>query len=163
MSRGMHGDRERRVRGIGENPPRGRRSEQDRQRGTVAMFTTIFALFVMVLAGLLVDGGLAIHARQRAADIAEQGARAAADDIDVNLLRQTGRARITDERSACLRARRLVARYPEVSGPATCVIDGGRTAHVTVRINVHPQILGAFGFGDFPMESSASAHPQEGI
>ncbi|MGH3387587.1 MAG: pilus assembly protein TadG-related protein, partial [Actinomadura sp.] len=43
-----------------------------RDRGTVSIFTVIFALFVILLAGLLVDGGLAIHARQRAADIAEQ-------------------------------------------------------------------------------------------
>lgn len=134
-----------------------------RDSGTVAMFTTIFALFVMALAGLLVDGGLAIHARQRAADIAEQGARAAADDIDVNVLRQTGQARITDERSACLRARRLVAMYQEVSGPPECHIELGQAARVTVRIDVHLQILGAFGFGDFSMSSSATAHPQEGI
>jgi Putative Flp pilus-assembly TadE/G-like len=134
-----------------------------RDSGTVAMFTTIFALFVMALAGLLVDGGLAIHARQRAADIAEQGARAAADDVDVNVLRRTGQAQITDERSACLRARRLVAMYPEVSGPPECHIEFGQAARVTVRINVHLQILGAFGLGDFSMSSSATAHPQEGI
>jgi Putative Flp pilus-assembly TadE/G-like len=132
-------------------------------RGTVAMFTTIFALFVMVLAGLLVDGGLAIHARQRAADIAEQGARAAADEIDLNVLRQTGQARITDDHAACVRARRLVARYPEVSAPAECHIEFGRTARIVVRIDVHLQILGAFGLGDFSMESAATAHPQEGV
>ena len=56
-------------------------------RGTVAMFTTIFAVFVIALAGLVVDGGLTIHARQRAADIAEQAARFAAQDIDINALR----------------------------------------------------------------------------
>lgn len=126
------------------------------------MFTTIFALFVLALAGLLVDGGLAIHARQRAADIAEQGARAAADEVDQDLLRRTGQARITDERSACLRARRLIATYPEVSGTPECHIEFGQAARVAVRIDVHLQILGAFGLGDFSMESSATARPQEG-
>ncbi len=136
----------------------------ERDRGTVAMFTTIFALFVIVLAGLLVDGGLAIHARQRAADIAEQGARAAADDVDVNHLRQTGRARIADPRAACARAQRLIAAYPEVTGRPRCQIEGLQTAHVAVQIKVRLQLLSIMpGFGDFTMTSAASAHPQEGI
>jgi Flp pilus assembly protein TadG len=128
------------------------------------MFTTIFALFVIVLAGLLVDGGLAIHARQRAADIAEQGARAAADDVDVNHLRQTGQARIADPRAACARAQRLIAAYPEVTGRPQCQIEGLQTAHVSVQIKVRLQLLSIMpGFGDFTMTSAASAHPQEGI
>ena len=57
----------------------------------MAVFTVVFAAAVFLLAGLLVDGGAAINARLRAADIAEQGARAAADEIDVDRLRETGR------------------------------------------------------------------------
>ena len=41
----------------------------------------------MMLAGLVVDGGLAISERQHAGDIAEQAARAGADDLDQNALR----------------------------------------------------------------------------
>ena len=141
-----------------------RRAATEPDRGTVAMFTTIFALFVIVLAGLLVDGGLAIHARQRAADIAEEAARAAADDVDPNVLRSTGRARITDARGACLRADRLVRRYPEVSGQPKCAIEGGRTARVVVQIKVRLRLLSIVpGFGDFTLTSAASAHPQEGV
>jgi Flp pilus assembly protein TadG len=132
-------------------------------RGTVAMFTSIFALFVLVLAGLLVDGGLAIHARQRAADIAEQAARAAADDIDLNYLRRTGRAQILRSAEPCQRARRLAAAYPEVTGPIQCDTSDGQVARVAVRIRVKLQLLSAFGFSDMTMSSSASAHPQEGI
>jgi Flp pilus assembly protein TadG len=139
-----------------------RRSGGD--RGTVAMFTTIFAVFVLMLAGLLVDGGLTIHARQRGADIAEQAARAAADEIDLDELRSTGRARIMASDAPCRRARLLVAKYPEVTEPAKCAVSADRqTAYVTVRITVHPQLLGAFGFPDMTMTSSASAHPQEGV
>lgn len=132
-------------------------------RGTVAMFTTIFAVFVLALAGLLVDGGLTIHARQRAADIAEQAARAAADDIDVNYLRQTGKVRIVASDAPCRRARLLAARYPEVTGPIDCDTSGGRSARVAVQIRVKFQLLSAFGFSDMTMSSTASAYPQEGI
>lgn len=143
---------------------RRRWSAAGRDRGTVAMFTTIFALFVIVLAGLVVDGGLAIHARQRGADIAEEAARAAADEVDLGVLRRTGRARITDPRAACLRADRIVRTYPEVTGRPECRIEGGRTARVVVRIRVRLQLLGIVpGFGDFTLTSAASAHPQEGV
>jgi hypothetical protein len=132
-------------------------------RGTVALFTTIFAVFVLVLAGLLVDGGLTIHARQRAADIAEQAARAAADDIDVAYLRSTGKARILATDAPCRRARLLASKYPEVTGPIQCDTSGGEVARVIVRIRVKFQLLSAFGFSDMTMSSAASAHPQEGI
>ena len=137
----------------------------ERDRGTVSMFTVIFALFVILLAGLLVDGGLAIHARQRGADIAEQGARAAADDIDVDHLRATGEARIADGGTACAKARRLVAKYPEVNGPVECAVSADRqTATVQVTIDVELQLLSIMpGFGTFTMTSKASAHPQAGV
>lgn len=137
----------------------------ERDRGTVAMFTTIFAVFVLMLAGLLVDGGLAIHARQRAFDIAEQAARAAADDVDVNYLRQTGKVRIVASDEPCGRARLLAAKYHEVSGEPRCSIAPDRqTAYVTVTIKARLQLLSAFGFHEIDVPpSTASAHPQEGI
>jgi Flp pilus assembly protein TadG len=132
-------------------------------RGTVALFTAIFALFVLILAGLLVDGGLTIHARQRAADIAEQAARAAADEVDVDYLRRTGRARIVASDAPCRRARLLASKYPEVTGPIQCDTSDGQDARVIVQIRVKFQLLSAFGFSDMTMSSAASAHPQEGI
>jgi Flp pilus assembly protein TadG len=134
-----------------------------RDRGTVSIFTVIFALFVILLAGLLVDGGLAIHARQRAADIAEQGARAAADDIDLTDLRATGEPRIAD--GACAQARRLVAKYPEAGGAVGCAVSvDRRTATVQVTIEVELQLLSIVpGFGTFTMTSKASAQPEAGV
>jgi len=56
-------------------------------RGSGAAAVLIFALVFMVLAAFVVDGGLSISKRERAADIAEQAARFAAQDIDINALR----------------------------------------------------------------------------
>jgi Flp pilus assembly protein TadG len=126
------------------------------------MFTVIFAFFVIVLAGLLVDGGLAIHARQRAADIAEQAARAAADDIDVAHLRTSGEARI-NRVSACGRAFRLLRAYPEVSS-RDCAVPADNRATVRVTIEVKLQLLSIVpGFDTFTMDSEATAEPQPGI
>jgi hypothetical protein len=138
-----------------------KRGEGD--RGTVAMFTTIFAVFVLALAGLVVDGGLTIHARQRAADIAEQAARAAADDVDVAYLRRTGKAQMVNSGEPCRRARLLASKYQEVQGPIGCDSSSLVSAVVDVKIKVKLQLLGAFGFADMTMSSTASAQPQEGI
>lgn len=138
--------------------------DQDGDRGTIALFTTLFAVFVILLAGLLVDGGSAIHARERAADIAEQGARAAANDIDVAYLRQSGKTRILAGGTACNRADLLVAQFHEVTGTPACVISADQqTATVQVEIKVRLQLLSVLpGFSDFTMTSTASANPQAG-
>jgi Flp pilus assembly protein TadG len=131
-----------------------------RDRGTISLFTVLFAVSVILLAGLLVDGGLAIHARQRAADIAEQAARAGADDIDVEHLRATGEAKVNAD-TACGRAVDLLEAYPETADHV-CVPSADEV-RMTVQINVRPQLLSIVpGFGTFTIDASASAHPDVG-
>ena len=60
------------------------------ERGSIAVFTVVFAIAVIFLTALILDGGVAMNAKERAADIAEQAARAAAGNIDVKALRATG-------------------------------------------------------------------------
>ena len=57
-----------------------RRRPDDRGSGAGAVI--IFALVFLALAAFVIDGGLSISQRERAADIAEQAARYAAQDID---------------------------------------------------------------------------------
>jgi hypothetical protein len=56
-------------------------------RGSGAAAVVVFALVFMTLAAFVVDGGLSVAKRERAADLAEQAARYAAQDIDVDALR----------------------------------------------------------------------------
>jgi Flp pilus assembly protein TadG len=56
-------------------------------RGSVSIWVVIFAFITMILLTLVVDGGQVMIAKSRAADIAEQAARAAADDIEPATLR----------------------------------------------------------------------------
>ncbi|MEC4016493.1 pilus assembly protein TadG-related protein [Streptomyces sp. H27-D2] len=51
-------------------------------RGSAAAAVIIFAVLFMALAAFVIDGGLSISQRERAADIAEQAARYAAQDLD---------------------------------------------------------------------------------
>jgi Flp pilus assembly protein TadG len=63
---------------------------RSRDRGAVSIWVVIFAFITVVLLILLVDGGQVMIAKSRAADIAEQAARAAADDINPASLRSGG-------------------------------------------------------------------------
>lgn len=69
-------------------------------RGSAALFLAIFAPAMIFLAGLVIDGGAALEVRQRAADIAEQAARAAGNQCDVALLRSESECRITSRTAA---------------------------------------------------------------
>src|ERR1022692_4894466 len=83
----------------------------DSQRGSIAVFTVVFAIAVIFLTALILDGGIAMNAKERAADIAEQAARAAAGNIDVQALRATGVAAIGA--GGCPLAGRLVSSYAQ--------------------------------------------------
>jgi hypothetical protein len=75
----------------------GRRAFRRRlQKGSAALYVAIFAPAMIFMAGLVIDGGGALEARQRASDIAEQAARAGAGQCNVALLRSAGECRITD-------------------------------------------------------------------
>jgi Flp pilus assembly protein TadG len=126
----------------------------ERERGSVAVFTVVFAVAVLFLTALIVDGAIAMSARERAADIAEQAARAAAGTIGIAGLRAGGTAAIGP--GACGRAASLVSAYGQqdssgvdrVTGAAMtgCVAAAGtETATVTVTITTQPLVGGILG------------------
>jgi Putative Flp pilus-assembly TadE/G-like len=67
-----------------------RRVRREAERGSAALFVAIFAPAMIFMAGLVIDGGAGLEAKQRASDIAEQAARAGAGQCDVALLRSQG-------------------------------------------------------------------------
>lgn len=140
------------------------------ERGSVAVFVVVFAIAVVVLLALILDGGVAMNAKQRAADIAGQAARAAADTINVAYLRNTGAAVMGP--GACDAAARLVTTYGQrlSSGVdrvtsttmVSCVAPvQGRVATVQVTVSTSPLVPGVFGA--FHETAMASATTECGI
>jgi Flp pilus assembly protein TadG len=134
-----------------------------RERGSVTVFTVVFALAVVFLLALILDGGIAMNARQRAADVAGQAARAAADTLDLAVLRSTGHAVMAP--GACVAAARLVSAYgrrlntgaDRVTAVAMvhCVAPPGATvATVQVTVATSPLVPGVLG----PFHETASAN-----
>ncbi|MFF4619799.1 pilus assembly protein TadG-related protein [Nonomuraea jabiensis] len=133
-----------------------------RERGSMSVFTVLFSVVVFLLAGLLVDGGAAINARLRAADVAEQAARAGADEIDVDHLRSTGQTRLLGEDQVCARADEIVAAQGgEGVTRGECAVGQGQ-AQVTVSVSVRWQafFLSAIGFPGDEMTGRAVAAPE---
>ncbi|MFI6519965.1 TadE/TadG family type IV pilus assembly protein [Spirillospora sp. NPDC050679] len=130
-------------------------------RGSISMYVVLFTPAVFLLAGLLVDGGLAIHARQRAADMAEQAARAGANQIDDAALRETGKP-VLDPGRAQAAACDLLTRYDDKVTGSRCDANAAEV-NVMVELTVEPQLLSIIpGFGSFTMRSEASAEPVTG-
>ena len=138
------------------------------ERGSFTFAVIFWALMAMMLSGLVVDGGLALTERQRAGDIAEQAARAGADDLDQGALRN-GRYQLAAD--ACDRAKQVVA----ASGGTGAVLTGCPAGSVTlpnglvvptmtvqVQIQYTPILIGMIYSGQFVANASATAHPQPG-
>jgi Flp pilus assembly protein TadG len=139
----------------------------DRDRGSVAVFTVVFAVAVIFLTALIVDGGNAMNARERAADIAGQAARAAANDISPATLRQGIPAGTTgfpiDWGTACGYAQQVVEQYGANLTGTTVVMSGcpGQNssptqASITVQVTTKPLIGGGI-LGTFTETATGTA------
>jgi Flp pilus assembly protein TadG len=136
-------------------------------RGSITVFVVFFAMAALALASLLVDLGNAVNAQQRAADIAEQAARAAANSIDVGTLR-SGNVEI-DQATACVNAADVVASYQasyqgsgvQVTMTQPCGYSGPRKVTVWVAVSTQP-VITTF-FGSFTMRAHESACAEFGI
>jgi Flp pilus assembly protein TadG len=121
-------------------------------RGSMSLWLAIFAVAVFVLLAFIVDGGQYMNARERAADIAEQAARAGADQVSVADLQQ-GNFTIPLA-AACQAADNLVNSYRNGALSASeasttqmtaCTEPAPDTVMVTVSVTVNPVIPVIFG------------------
>ncbi len=138
------------------------------ERGSFTFAVIFWALMAMMLSSLVVDGGLALTERQRAGDIAEQAARAGADDLDQNALRN-GQYQLAAD--ACARAKTVGAASGVSDTAVTCGPAGSvtlpnglvvPTMTVQVQIQYTPILIGMIYSGQFVANASATAHPQPG-
>jgi Flp pilus assembly protein TadG len=135
-----------------------------RERGSVTVFVVFFGIVALALASLLVDAGNAVNAQERAADLAEQAARAAANAINVTDLR-TGTV-VIDQARACLNAQNLIQAYVRTSRihaamTQPCTYPSPRQVTVYVSVTTTP-VISAF-FGSFTMRAHETACAQYGI
>ncbi|WP_206789612.1 pilus assembly protein TadG-related protein [Amycolatopsis sp. MtRt-6] len=126
--------------------------------GQVSAFVVVLVLGLMALAGLGLDGGLALAAKVRATGQAESAARAGAQAIDLAAYRATGTLRLVPAQADGL-ARRYLAGIG-ATGTVTATAD---TVTVTVTTHQRTQLLSLIGIPSIGAHGSGAAHPQRGV
>lgn len=137
---------------------RWRPDNRDAETGSVALAAAIFFPAVLIVAGLVLDGGFALAARQRAASTAENAARAGAQALDIDELRRTGRVQL-DQRAAAAAARTYLSR---VGGTGTVEVHG-TTVTVTVSVRQPMTLLRLSGLTTVTVTGRATARAASGI
>jgi Flp pilus assembly protein TadG len=135
----------------------------DPESGAATVFVVAFAVFLLVLAGLVVDGGLAINARQKVADDVEQAARAGSMHLDEQKLRLLPQGVIEiDPPAAETAARNFLSNR---NYPASGVTVSATTQQVSVSAQIEqPTALLSLIFIDhFTVKAQGQARPAVGI
>ena len=134
-------------------------------RGSVSLWVVIFAFVTLALLILVVDGGQVIVAKSRAADIAEQAARAAADDINTAALRD---GHVAIAAGACDTpgpASDLISTYQKGVGVTASMLgchpgtglQGAPTVTVQVQVSMKP-FIPVSPFGTINVQASETAY-----
>lgn len=132
---------------------------QHQERGAATIFVIGMSVVLLVCGGLVIDGGLAINARMRAADDAEQAARVAADSIDEGLLRTEGTIVINQDLANQRAADYLVARgYTPGRYQVTFPVGGG--VRVAVQDTTKTTLLQLVQITTFEIDAAATAEPE---
>jgi hypothetical protein len=136
-------------------PSPARRSRGD--EGMVTAFVVIFTFALLLLAGLVIDGGLTLAAKVQAIDEAQAAARAGAQEIDIPLYRASGKL-VLDPAEA----RQAAESYLAATGHTGTVQVSGGEVFVSVSITQPMQILGVGGIGSLTVTGHGSAVAEQG-
>lgn len=120
----------------------------------MAVLMPILAVGMLSMAGLVVDGGAALSARGRAADVAQQAARAGADALAPNSLRSRSPSGLMINPAAATAAANQVLAAGSVQGSVTV---SGDTVTVTTTVTRQTSMMSAVGINTVSGRASATA------
>ncbi len=126
------------------------------QSGAVALFTAVMVLALLATIGLVLVGGQKITALREATNIADNAARAGAQHVDLDSIRDGGPAEL-DSAAAIAAANN----YLSVVGHSGTPVVSGDTITVTVSITYNAVLL-PIGPVTVSATESASARLEEG-
>jgi hypothetical protein len=129
-----------------------------RDSGQVTAFVVVMAAALILMIGLVLDGGLTLAARERALGEAQEAARAGAQAVNLVIYRQDGDL-VLDPAQAEADASAYLA---SIGATGTVTATGGLVT-VTVTIVQPMQILSAAGLHAVTVRATAAAVPVRGI
>jgi Flp pilus assembly protein TadG len=126
--------------------------------GAATIFVVGLATALLMLAGLLFDGGRILSARREAFHTADNAARAAAQAVDIEAVR-SGAAPLLDVADAEVAAREYLERLG-LDGEVLVTAD---QVSVTVSIDVEMALLQAIGLNGRTVTGTGRAQIVEGV
>jgi Flp pilus assembly protein TadG len=126
--------------------------------GRVSAFVVVLTLGILTLAGLTLDGGLALAAKVEANGQAEAAARAGAQAIDLTVYRTNNQLQLMPAQAVA-----NAQSYLAAVGASGTVTVSGDTVTVTVTASQNTQLLGMVGISSLTVHGTGSAHPQRGV
>ena len=129
----------------------------DAESGMVTAFVVIFTLALLLMAGLVLDGGLALAAKVQAIDDAQAAARAGAQAIDIPTYRASGQITLDPAQAAA-----DAERYLAAAGHTGTVSVNGEQVTVTVTITQPTQILSLAGIDHLTETGTGTATAEQG-
>ena len=124
------------------------------ETGSVSVFVAITAIGLMILAGLIADGGAKLRATQRAASIAAEAARAGGQAIDTRAVAHGQDLSIDVEQA--VRAAQAYLAGVGVDGTVD-VSDDGKRIQVHVTSHSRTVFLSLMGISTLSANGSAAA------
>ncbi|WP_432850655.1 pilus assembly protein TadG-related protein [Amycolatopsis sp. CA-161197] len=128
------------------------------ERGQVTVLVVVLLVALLALAGLSLDGGLALASKVRAGGQAESAARAGAQALDLTTYRTTGQLRLDPAH-----AQQLAQNYLASVGATGTVQVGGDTVTVEITTTYRTQLMSLIGVRDIRTHGHGAAHPQRGV
>ena len=124
----------------------------------MSAFVVTITLALLALAGLCLDGGLALAAKVKANGHAEAAARAGAQALDLAQYRHSGQLRLVPAQAAA-----DARGYLGSVGASGTVTVSGNTVTVRVTASQPTQLLGLIGVSRLHVHGEASAQPRRGV
>jgi Flp pilus assembly protein TadG len=113
---------------------------------------------ILALAGLVLDGGLALATKVQAAGAAEAAARAGAQAIDLNTYRLDNRLQLAPDQAVSRAQAHL-----STAGVNGKVTVSGNTVTVVVTTSQRTQLLGLVGISSIAVHATGHASPHRGV
>jgi len=137
-----------------------RRWRQDPEAGSVTVFFAVSMVGLLILIGLVTDGGAKLRATQRADAVAAEAARAGGQALDLPDAVSGTDNRV--DRAAAIRAAQSYLRGAGETGTVTVSADRTHLV-VTVTDSARTVFLGLIGINHLSITGSAQAELVDGI
>ena len=134
------------------------RQRMNSDAGQVTPFTVVMATALFLVAGLVLDAGLALSTKVQALDTAQAAARAGAQQLNLNVYRTTGVAELDPARAEQVARAWLTSAGVEGDASATTAV-----VTVTVRRASRTQLLQLLGIRELDVTATASARAVQGV